>query len=94
MTSIVFHVDEPDGRTEYAPAFLRSIDAQYPRNIVYAEFRVISAAVNTSGVRVHVRIRKIYINAKLILGRVKRPARVQQRFSNVLSLIIHVDVAL
>lgn len=54
------------GRTGYAPAFLRSIDAQYPRNIVYAEFRVISAAVNTSGVRVHVR--KIYINAKLIWG--------------------------
>lgn len=53
-------------RTGYAPAFLRSIDAQYPRNIVYAEFRVIPAAVNTSGVCVHVR--KIYINAKLIWG--------------------------
>lgn len=78
------------GRTDGIRAGFPSID----RRSISAEFRVISAAVNTSGVRVHVRIRKIYINAKLILGRVKRPARVQQRFSNVLSLIIHVDVAL
>lgn len=38
---------------------------------------------------VHVRTRKIYINAKLILGEIKRPARfralLQRRFSNVLS---------
>lgn len=44
------------------------------------------SAVCTS---VHVRTRKIYINAKLILGEIKRPARfralLQRRFSNVLS---------
>lgn len=86
MTSIVFHVDEP--RTEYTPAFPRSIDV-ISAYIGFTEFRVISIPRVRVCTSVHVRTRKIYINAKLILGEIKRPARfralLQRRFSNVLS---------